>query len=79
MGKADQLSAVHPLLPKALAASVSFVVLLYFFPILIPVAIGLLVLAVVLFRNKPCDPNDVSDVTAAILLLFLNVPLQLQK
>ncbi|KAK6061263.1 glycerophosphodiester phosphodiesterase family protein [Cooperia oncophora] len=49
----------HPLLPKLLGTSAIIVALFYIFPILLPITAGLLVLAVVFLRNKPCNPNHV--------------------
>ncbi|RCN46512.1 glycerophosphodiester phosphodiesterase family protein [Ancylostoma caninum] len=48
-----------PTLPKILAASAFAIALLCWFPFLIPAAIGGAVLAVLLLKNKPCDPKDV--------------------
>nr|CDJ84188.1 Glycerophosphoryl diester phosphodiesterase domain containing protein [Haemonchus contortus] len=48
------------LLPHLLlVTSAVIIALLYFFPILLPITAGLLVLAVVFLRNKPCNPNHV--------------------
>ncbi|KIH42465.1 glycerophosphodiester phosphodiesterase family protein [Ancylostoma duodenale] len=48
-----------PALPKILAVSASAIALLCWFPFLIPAAIGGAVLAILLLKNKPCDPRDV--------------------
>ncbi|ETN71477.1 hypothetical protein RB195_011848 [Necator americanus] len=50
---------LQQLVPKILASLIIALILLYWFPLLIPAAIGGTVLAVLLLKNKPCDPRDV--------------------
>ncbi|WKY01692.1 hypothetical protein Q1695_015585 [Nippostrongylus brasiliensis] len=59
MGKTLPSTSRHPSLPKVLATSAFVIALLVIFPLLIPFLLAAVVLAVVLLRNKPCDPNDV--------------------
>ncbi|KJH45546.1 glycerophosphodiester phosphodiesterase family protein [Dictyocaulus viviparus] len=48
-----------PFMPKFLGSGLIVIALLYSFPILIPIFIGLVLVAVSRLKNKPCDPNHV--------------------
>uniref|UniRef100_A0A0K0CWC9 GP-PDE domain-containing protein n=1 Tax=Angiostrongylus cantonensis TaxID=6313 RepID=A0A0K0CWC9_ANGCA len=48
-----------PLLAKILGIMLIVVIALYLFPILIPLLAGLILVAVALLKNRPCDPNHV--------------------
>ncbi|VDK51463.1 unnamed protein product [Cylicostephanus goldi] len=45
--------------PRIVGIPVAVMVLLYFFPILIPALLAGGVVAAFLYKNKPCDPEDV--------------------
>ncbi|KAK5976158.1 Glycerophosphoryl diester phosphodiesterase [Trichostrongylus colubriformis] len=51
--------SIHPILPKLLWTSAVIVASLYIFPIILLIAASLLALAVMVLRNKPCNPNHV--------------------